>query len=141
MYLASKYDKTGKLYPADLQKRALVDRQLFYNAAGLLARFQNHYMFTVRANLPVDPNKFRILVEGIEFLDKDLENNTFVTGEDLTIGDICNLATIYNYEAAGFPIENYPNIKRWMEKCSSMGLMYPKEMIELLRGFFAPKPN
>lgn len=140
MYLASKYDKTGKLYPTDdLKKRALVDRQLYFNGCSLLAKFQNHYMFTVKAGLPVDQKKFTQMVEAVSFLDKDLEGNIYVTGEDLTIADICHLSAMYNYKAAGFPVEDYKNIIRWMEKCASLGLKYPENVMTVLKGFLAPK--
>lgn len=139
MYLATKYDESGKLYPADLRKRAAVDRQLFFNATTLQSRFQNHYMVTVRNNLPIEPEKFRMVEEGVAFLDMDLEGNDFLTGSDVTIADLANLSTIYNYKAAGFPIENYPNVKRWVEKCASLDLTYPEELMRLLKGFFAPK--
>lgn len=139
MYLATKYDKSGKLYPAsDVQKRALVDRQLFFNATTLQARFQSHYMMTVKQKLPIDPKKFKMVEEGVAFLNKDLEDNDFLVGNDLTIADLCNLSTMYNYEAAGFPISDYPNVKRWMDKCKALGLKYPEELMTLLMAFFAP---
>lgn len=139
MYLATKYDKTGKLYPSDLKERAEVDRQLFFNAATLQARFMAHYMVTVKNGLPIDPQRFKMVEEGVAFLDKDLEKNEFVTGSDLTIGDICNLATMYNYKAAGLAVSDYANVVRWMDKCATLGLKYPEEIMAILKVFFAPK--
>lgn len=139
MYLATKYDKSGKLYPADVDKRAKVDRILFFDAGTLMSRFHSHYMITVRSGLPIEPQKFKMVEEGVSFLETDLEGNDYLTGADLTIADLSCLATMYSYEAAGFPLSDYPNVKRWMEKCASKDLKYPQEVIDMLKVFFTPK--
>lgn len=138
-YLANKYDKTGKLYPSDFQKRALVDQKLFFDIGTLFPRFHAHYMVTVRNNLPIDPEKFKLVEEAVSLLNGELEKRQFVAGDELTIADFCNLATIFCYDGAGFPLDNYPNVRRWMAKCASLGFKCSDEVSARMKGFFAPR--
>lgn len=44
IYLTQKYGKDDKLYPKDLQKRALIDNMLYFDASSLFVSFMLHYV-------------------------------------------------------------------------------------------------
>ncbi|KAF2886777.1 hypothetical protein ILUMI_19396, partial [Ignelater luminosus] len=61
------------------------------------------------------------LKEGYSFLNKFLEGNTFVAGENLTIADFSCVASISTGSVI-LPIssELYPSLFKWYQKCKAL---------------------
>lgn len=118
-YLANKYGKTDSLYPKDPIKRAKIDQKMYFDMGTLYLRFQEYYYVQVFEKKPADPEKYKRLEEAMQFLDTALEGQKYATGENLTIADLTLIASISTVEVAGFPVDKYPNIKRWYATCKA----------------------
>lgn len=114
-YLADKYGKDDSLYPKDPKKRALVDQRLFFDIGTLYQRFGDYYYPIMFAKASADPEKYKKLEESYEFLNKFLENQDFVAGDNLTIADLAIIASVSTAEILGFDLSKYPNVAKWFE--------------------------
>lgn len=114
--MANKYGKTDSLYPTDPEKRARIDQRLFFDM-DLYSRFKGYYMVQIFEKKPADPEMFKRCEEAFGFLDGFLEDKKYAVGENLTIADFPLLVSVSNYELAGFPVDNYNNVKRWYATC------------------------
>jgi len=114
-YLADKYGKDDSLYPKDPKKRALVDQRLYFDIGTLYQRFGDYYYPIMFAKAPADPEKYKKMEESYEFLNKFLENQDFVAGDNLTIADLAIIASVSTAEVLGFDLSKYPNVAKWFE--------------------------
>lgn len=115
-YLANKYGKTDSLYPKDPVKRAKIDQKLYFDM-DFYSRFKNYYMVQIFEKKPADPEMYKKVEEAFAFLEGFLEGQKYAVGENLTIADFPLLVSVSNFELAGFPVDNYTNIKRWYATC------------------------
>jgi len=114
-YLADKYGKDDSLYPKDPKKRALVDQRLYFDIGTLFQRFGDYYYPIMFAKTPADPEKYKKVEESYEFLNKFLENQDFVAGDNLTLADLAIIASVSTAEIVGFDLSKYPNVAKWFE--------------------------
>lgn len=131
-YLANKYDETGTLYPADPVARARIDQRLYHD----MTFFQRvkEYFFAKQMGLPIRvPKKLQQIEEHMHFLDIALQDSTFVCGEELSIADYTVISTIACCEVGHFPLENYPNVTKWLAMCKELspGIYPDEDMLEL----------
>lgn len=117
-YLA---EKSGKLIPSDLKKRAQVYRWTITS----LNNIEPFALPIFFADLQGDSNPHMkglrpwhvdILGRFFPTLDEMLKNQTFVTGSDFTVADItltCVLREIRKTEV----LDKYPNIQKYRQRC------------------------
>lgn len=134
-YLANSYDKSGKLYPADPKKRAKVDQKLQFDIGVLYQRLGKYYL-AATANVPLDPESKE---DGLVLLEDDLGRHVFAAGDDLTIADYAIAASVGCFDAAGVPLEDYPNITRWRKELDALGVGIPKDTVDGLKKIFTKK--
>lgn len=137
-YLASNYDKSGKLYPTDPKKRAKVDQLIQFDMGTLNHRMMNHFTLLMKKQ-PADPEKVKALEEAMALLEGDLGRQAFAAGEDLTVADYVIIITIACLDAAGFSLKEYPNVSAWISKLDSLGVRVPEDVIERLRQYISKK--
>ncbi|KAF4522945.1 hypothetical protein B566_EDAN012640 [Ephemera danica] len=118
-YLANKYGKDDSLYPKDPQKRALVDSRLYFDQGTLYQRFGDLYYPAIFGGAPLDDGKKKKLEEALEFLDKFLDGQEWVAGNDLTIADISLVASVTTVDIVGFDLSKYNNITSWLARAKS----------------------
>ncbi|KAF2649755.1 hypothetical protein K491DRAFT_697851 [Lophiostoma macrostomum CBS 122681] len=110
------------MYPKDLKKRANINRWLLWEAS---VWFGSCYIYLIEnvvkpdlMNVPTDEKA--IETESTNFhklagiLDTQLAKTKWLTGDDVTIADFAIAAPMHLHEAAKLPLEQYPNLKRWM---------------------------
>ena len=108
------------IYPQDAQKRATVDAWTDYvgiHVAHALGRVLFNRAFAPMTGQKADEESIRV---GLEFLDKyfpilekQLSQNPYLAGKELTLADINLLAVLDPCELAQIALDRYPAIKKW----------------------------
>lgn len=140
-YLINKYGKNDELYPKDPVKRAIVDQRLYFEMGTFYQRFADYYYPLIKKTGPADPEKYKKIEEAFVFLNTFLENSRYAAGENVTIADFALLASVSSFVDGGpkFPVEKYPNVKRWYEDCKISVPGYDKTVagLEVFKTYFA----
>jgi glutathione S-transferase len=117
-YLADK--NNSSLYPKDLQKRTIVDQWIDFanlHVATALARITFNRVMYKFLNVEKDE---RSLGDGIKFLgqflpviEKQLKENKYLAGNDMSLADINLLAVLDPVELSSVDLSAYPSIINW----------------------------
>lgn len=120
LYLAEKF---GYFLPTAIEDRVKVMNWLFWlqGSAPYLGGGFGHFYAYAPEKFEYPINRFSMEAKRqLDVLDKQLENNTFIAGEEYTIADIAiwpwygNLALGNAYSAAEFlDVGSYKNLQRW----------------------------
>ncbi|KAH9635221.1 hypothetical protein HF086_013248 [Spodoptera exigua] len=95
-YLVTKYGKNDDLYPADPEKRAIIDQRLHFDSGILFPSLRG----TVEPVLFWGETSFRPenlakMKKAYEFMEKFLTNSKpWLTGNEVTLADICCVSTL-----------------------------------------------
>nr|QIC35742.1 glutathione S-transferase epsilon 2 [Ostrinia furnacalis] len=121
-YLVGKYAENNALYPTDLKKRALIDQRLHFDSGILFPALRgNVEPVLFKGESSFKPEGLEKISAAYEFTDKFLASvSPYLAGSDLTLADICCVATISSLNAL-VPIDDnkYPNLAAWLERCST----------------------
>jgi GST-like protein len=118
LYLA---EKTGRLLPSDLRRRARVLEWLFWQVAGLgpMAGQNHHFRNYALEKIPYAIERYVNETNRLYgVLDRQLANSEFVAGA-YSIADIAIYPWIVPYENQGQNLDDFPNIKRWFDLIGS----------------------
>ncbi|XP_053680550.1 glutathione S-transferase 1-like [Anopheles nili] len=118
-YLVEKYGKDEKLYPKDAQKRALVDQRLYFDMGTLYQRFAEYWYPQIFAKQPANAENEQKMKDAVGFFNTFLEGQDYAAGNDLTVADLCLVASIATYEVAGFDFKPFPNVAAWLARCKA----------------------
>jgi glutathione S-transferase len=109
------------MYPKDLKQRADINRWLLWEASNW---FPCCYVFlvenVVKPLLKAEPDQKALDAESERFhrgagiLDERLSKNKWLTGDNVTIADFAVAAPMHLHAAQKLPLEQYPNLKRWL---------------------------
>jgi glutathione S-transferase len=120
-YLAQKHKSV--LYPSGLKERAAVDQWMDFvslHIGAAMGRVLYNRVFAPIIGTEVDQ---RSLKDGVSFLgrflpvvDRQLKNNEYLAGSEMTLADFVLLATLDPTEVAGIDVSSYPKIVRWRQK-------------------------
>lgn len=114
LYLA---EKTGKLIPADIRRRADVLQWLFWQMAGLgpMAGQNHHFNQYAPEKIPYAIDRY-VNETGRLYavLNKRLSDREFVAG-DYSIADIASYPWIVSHDFQKQNLDNFPHLKRWFE--------------------------
>ncbi|AIW16095.1 glutathione-dependent disulfide-bond oxidoreductase [Vibrio tubiashii] len=123
LYLAEKF---GHFLPSDIAAKTQVMNWLFWlqGSAPYLGGGFGHFYAYAPEKFEYPINRFAMEAKRqLDVLDKQLENNTFIAGEEYSIADIAiwpwygNLVLGKTYDAAEFlDVDSYKNLKRWAEQ-------------------------
>lgn len=118
---AADHGNQSVYYPKDLKKRATVNRWLLWEAS---IWFQSCYIylveFVVKPLLGAVPDQSVIDAQAPKWheqaaiLDAQLAKTKWLAGDDLTIADIAVAAPMHLHAAQRLPLDQYPNLKRWL---------------------------
>nr|WP_322715146.1 glutathione binding-like protein [Nostoc sp. ChiSLP03a]MDZ8216461.1 glutathione S-transferase N-terminal domain-containing protein [Nostoc sp. ChiSLP03a] len=114
IYLA---EKTGKLLPTQQKSRFQVLEWLMFQMGGVGPMFGqlNHFKRFAPEKVPYAIERYEketLRIYGV--LDKQLQDNEFICG-DYSIADIATYPWVAIYEFQGLTLDNYPNLKRWVD--------------------------
>ncbi|CAH1175607.1 unnamed protein product [Phaedon cochleariae] len=119
-YLVNEYGKDDSLYPTNPKKAALVDQRLFFSATYLFARFITFYTPTLFFGSPPDEENRAKLNEALQFLNKFLEGQKWVAGDNMTIADFSIIPMMASMEASGsFDLASFSNVWSWYQRTKS----------------------
>ena len=114
LYLA---EKSGEFLPVDANGRWQVISWLMFQMAGIGPSLAQAGYFLNRAPEPV-PHAVERFVDEAERLygvvDRRLSEVEFLAG-DYSIADIASYPWMLNHQRFGLDIEDFPNVKRWLE--------------------------
>ncbi|XP_044727574.1 glutathione S-transferase 1-1-like [Chrysoperla carnea] len=118
-YLVDRYAKTDTLYPRNLEKRAIVNQRLYFDATTLYPAVRNVCQPIMHMNASTIPgDKKQLLNNALDHLDYYLERDDFACGIYLTIADISLYATATTVQAIGWDFSRFKNIKKWIKRCT-----------------------
>ena len=114
IYLA---EKTGFLLPTEQKSRFQVLEWLMFQMGGVGPMFGqlNHFKRFAPEKLPYAIERYEketLRIYGV--LDKQLQSNEFICG-NYSIADVATYPWVAIYEFLGLTLDNYPNLKRWVE--------------------------
>ncbi len=113
VYLA---EKTGRLMPTDLKGRFEVMQWLMFQMGGVgPMQGQAHVFFRYfEEEIPAAIKRYQNETKRLyTVLDTRLADREFLAG-DYSIADIANWAWVRKFDWAGVPIDDLPNLKRWL---------------------------
>lgn len=120
VYLAKRYDTTGRWYPQDAPKAALVQQWLSV-AAGQLVNGPNTARLVTLFKAPLDHDR-ALAISGQLFnvIDAHLATRDYLAADHATIADLA----IYSYTAhapeGGVSLDAFPNLKRWLKRVEAL---------------------
>lgn len=121
-YLCEKYGKTDRLYPKDLAKRAQVDARLHFDSGHLFARMRflfERILFYKATDMPAD--RIQYIQTAWDILERFLETTPFVCGSEMTIADLCIVATASSVsDIVPLDTKKHSNIIKWMDRMSKL---------------------
>ncbi|QJQ95901.1 MULTISPECIES: glutathione binding-like protein [Halomonadaceae] len=112
-YLA---DKSGKFLPREGRERYVILQWLYWQMGGLGPMAGQNHHFRNYAPQKIEYAIERYINETARLyavLDKRLDENAFVGGEEYSIADMAIWPWIKPYENQGQDIEDFPNVLRW----------------------------
>jgi glutathione S-transferase len=119
-YLAARYG-SGSLWPEDPAERALADKWMDYQLGTLFPAFKGALVGLVRT-VPEkrDPEKIeasvRATADVIDVLDAHLDNNDYVAGSSLTMGDVALGSLVHRWLELDIDRPDLPALQAWYER-------------------------
>lgn len=110
--------KTGKFYPKDERARVEVDQWLFWQMGGLgpMAGQAHHFRNYAKENLTYAVNRYVDECNRLYgVMNKRLADREFLAGK-YSIADMACVGWASRWKNQGQDIEQFPNVKRWLEK-------------------------
>lgn len=137
-YLHGSRKCSDDLYPADLKKRALVDRHLHWYHTNIRlggSLFRKTGVDPVRkARVAIgSPEDTRfVLVRSLTQMEKWLNAGTYMVGNNITLADFATHAYCNQLNTIKYDFGVYPRVKEWMARLNSL-----PEVEEVTEPFYA----
>lgn len=121
-YLADKYAVDETLYPKDKIQRMKVDARLYFDCGHLFPRARLMVEPVLYFNADkIDNEKVVYMQKAYDGLEKSLTSSKYLCGEELTIADLCCVASVSTAMLFA-PIDEvqFPHVKAWVERMSEL---------------------
>lgn len=120
VYLAQKYDASGRWYPTDAETAAAVQRFLSV-AAGQVASGPASARLVNVFGATLDHDRAISIAHAIlTILDKHLEGRDWLAGDAATIADIANYSYIAHAPEGDVSLEPYANVRNWLARIEAL---------------------
>jgi glutathione S-transferase len=114
VYLASKYDDSGRWLPREPLAAAQVQRWLS-NASGKIAYGPCTARLVTVFGAPLDHERAQaISVRLFDVMETELAGRRYAVGDQATIADIAAFSYIEHAPEGGVSLKPYPNIRAWL---------------------------
>jgi glutathione S-transferase len=117
-YLVNRYSPGSPLYPVDPARRAQVDRMLQYDQGTVYLAVSEYIYPQLFAQQPPDDEKKTKVEAALTYLEKLLQNQSYVAAAHLTIADLTITANLSLLEVKGWSFDQWPTVATWREKIS-----------------------
>jgi glutathione S-transferase len=122
-YLSARHG-AGTLWPENPAQRALADKWMDFQLGTLWPAFHDGYLGLTRVPPEKrDPKAIQTSLdataETLAILDEHLTQNEYVSGDDLTMGDIALGSTIYRWLKIDIERPNLPGLEAWHERLTT----------------------
>ncbi|RVE54273.1 hypothetical protein evm_001100 [Chilo suppressalis] len=119
IYLFEKYGNPEHeyLYPKDMRKRATVNQRLFFDCGILFQRLRSIMAPTYMGIMTEMPKEVILGIKNAyRMLEEYLSQSTYLADENMTIADVCAVATVSSLDGM-YPVEEkrYPKTRRWLD--------------------------
>jgi len=138
-YLAS---KTGKFLPADVRARWQVMQWVMFQMGhiGPMLGQAHHFLQYAPEKIEYAMNRYRNEANRLYgVLDKQLEANEWIAGDEYTIADMSIMPWLRFPERQGVNIDEHPHLKKWRDKIA--GRPAVKKALEVLAERRRPTPS
>lgn len=115
IYLA---EKTGRLLPTDVAGRSRTIQWLMFQMGGIGPMMGQANVFFRYFPEKIQPAIDRYQNESrrlFEVIDRGLEENEWLAGDEFTIADIANWCWVRTYRWSGVSVDGLPNMRRWLD--------------------------
>jgi glutathione S-transferase len=120
VYLASKYDDTGRWLPRDPLAAANVQRWLSA-AAGKIAYGPAAARLVTVFNAPRDHEAAKdIAARLFDVMEQELQGRRWLVGEHASIADIAGYSYVAHAPEGGVSLKPYPNIRAWLDNVRAL---------------------
>lgn len=120
VYLASKYDDSGRWLPREPLAAANVQRWLSA-AAGKIAYGPAAARLVTVFNAPRDHEAAKhIAARLFDVMEQELQGRRWLAGEHATIADVAGYSYIAHAPEGGVSLKPYPNIRAWLDKVRTL---------------------
>ncbi|CAB4055393.1 GST [Lepeophtheirus salmonis] len=121
-FLASEFDKSGKLYPTCPFVHARVNQRLYFDMGVFLNAFRDCVHPKVFHNADVPAEKFEKLKKVLAWANDMIKETGFAAGtEEMTIADIAWVATYSSIKEADLvDLLPYKELEAWFTKCVAL---------------------
>jgi glutathione S-transferase/GST-like protein len=118
IYLA---EKTGRLLPSDAKGRSRVLQWLMFQMSGVgpMMGQANVFYRYLPEKIPLAIDRYQGEVRRLfGVLDGQLAQHEYLAG-DYSIADIATWPWVYSHGWSGVPLDDFPNLRRWLEQIRS----------------------
>lgn len=120
VYLASKYDASGRWLPRDPVAAAQVQRWLSA-AAGKIAYGPATARLVTVFNAPRDHEAAKAIAGRLfDVMESELQGRQWLVGEHATIADVAGYAYVAHAPEGGVSLKPYPNIRAWLDNVRAL---------------------
>ncbi|MGE7993234.1 glutathione S-transferase family protein [Pseudomonas sp. NPDC089554] len=120
VYLAKKYDTTGKWLPKDPAGEARVQRWLSV-AAGPLAFGPAAARLVTVFGYSFDTDEVITRAHALlKVMDAELAKSKFLAGDEPTIADVANYSYTAHAPEGNVSLEGYPNVRAWLARIEAL---------------------
>lgn len=120
VYLASKYDASGRWLPRDPVAAAQVQRWLSA-AAGKIAYGPAAARLVTVFNAPRDHEAAKAIAARLfDVMESELQGRQWLVGEHATIADVAGYSYIAHAPEGGVSLKPYPNIRAWLDNVRAL---------------------
>lgn len=120
VYLASKYDDSGRWLPRDPVAAAQVQRWLSA-AAGKIAYGPAAARLVTVFNAPRDHEAAKAIAARLfDVMESELQGRQWLVGEHATIADVAGYSYIAHAPEGGVSLKPYPNIRAWLDNVRAL---------------------
>lgn len=120
VYLASKYDDSGRWLPRDPLAAAKVQRWLSA-AAGKIAYGPATARLVTVFNAPRDHEVAKdIAARLFDVMEQELQGRRWLVGEHASIADIAGYSYVAHAPEGGVSLKPYPNIRAWLDNVRAL---------------------
>lgn len=115
-YLCDTYDKTGKLYPKDTKKRAIVNQYMNYDLGTAFRNVRAYGFPEIILGKTRDTTVEEELNETFQDINDHLCSKTYLTGDDVTICDFAMATSLTFLDLIKYDFTPYPKLKAWLDR-------------------------